>query len=537
MAQDDSLTLPPITIALGIPHTPWREERVASLDRLVDALTPIPSWVVAHCIFADRQPNHEWSEAMWEWAAEQTGATHFLTLQDDVITPPGPRFWNALRAMLAAVSDQVIGLEAAHRVAPAIAEERERWYTTADGLIGVGYAMPRHLLLEFLDWRRQQLKARAKEVVSEDTLVGLWCLSTGRKIFHPVPTIIDHDTSLPSTYGNDTHGSRRPLVTWSHPSLVGQGPVELLEQYDFWLQRGRVRHLGRFYEATPRLATEWVIDFDEAAYARAMRDDGRETINELGRARMQRLPPPKHRIMMAMPTRGGVCPHTALTIANLASVRDVDVDVRFALDRFNIRQTDLVRARSVFVRMFLEETQATHLLFVDSDISFDTRLLLGMLQGGEDFVAAPYPRREGIDFERARAAPPGLGEAAAYRYAFHPLERFEPRPNGLVEVKHMPLGCTLLSRTCLSAMVERYRSELSFMDRTLGPTSPIRTVALFQLLLEDGELMSEDFSFCERWRRMGGKVWGYFGPGSPVTHHGEHAYRGRIEAFNLRHGA
>jgi hypothetical protein len=50
--------------------------------------------------------------------------------------------------------------------------------------------------------------------LSEDTMLGLWCAVTRRKVYHPIPTPIDHDTSIPSTYGNDEHHYRKPLVTW-----------------------------------------------------------------------------------------------------------------------------------------------------------------------------------------------------------------------------------------------------------------------------------------------------------------------------------
>jgi hypothetical protein len=40
---------------------------------------------------------------------------------------------------------------------------------------------------------------------------------------------------------------------------------------------------------------------------------------------------------------------------------------------------------------------------------------------------------------------------------------------------------------------------------------------------EDYALLSEDFSFCKRWREMGGKVTLYTGPGV-VYHAGPHAY-------------
>jgi len=525
-----------VSIAFAVPHTPWVPERVRSFERLFDQLDipHRPRAVATYRFFTERAANAVWSADMWRWGAEQQ-VSHFVTLQDDVIV--AGFFWNAIGAMLEALPDQVIGLEVVHRAAPALAELGHRWFTTADCLIGVGYALPTKLLREFLEWRERKLKPGALEVLTEDTMLGIWCMVTGHLVFHPLPTIIDHDTGIASTYGNDGHANRRPLVRWA----ANQGEfasAELLSDPDWWHPGGTPHvHVGRFYDATPRLALEWVEGYGQAEFARDMRDNGRAAMRMLARARIAHLPEPKARLFVCTPTRGDVHPSYASTIAKLTSAPDLDVEpARFELDRLQHRNADVVRARSAFVREFLEETDATHLLFIDADVSFEPQLIRGMLAAGKDFIAAPYPSRGGVDWARAVRAG-DFAEAAAYRYAIHLLdEKLDVQADGTAEIRHVGLGCTLLSRACLEQMTADYGSEwrkLVFQERSRGVAIP--TVALFMLLLEDGELLSEDNSFCERWRRIGGHVHLYLGPGSPATHHGDHAFRGRIEAFGLKH--
>jgi hypothetical protein len=132
-----------ITIALGIPHTPWIEARVASGARLVADLG-LPIQDLDFRIFTDRAPNHVWSAQMWRWAAE-TDATYFLSLQDDAIV--ATYFWAHLREMVEAVPGAVICLEAVHPATRALADEGHAWYTTADGVVGVGYVVPREALV------------------------------------------------------------------------------------------------------------------------------------------------------------------------------------------------------------------------------------------------------------------------------------------------------------------------------------------------------------------------------------------------------
>lgn len=527
-----------ISFALGLPHTPWVPARVASYERLIDGITPTPKYLLTLRAFTERAPNRVWSQKMWEWGAEQD-ATHFLTLQDDVIV--APEFWARLRAMVETVPDQVIGLEAVHPAGIELARQGHRWYTTTDCLIGVGYVVPTAQLREFLAWRASSLKPGALEAITEDTMLGLWCMVTGRKIWHPIPTIIDHDVSMVSTYGNDDHGSRRPLVRWDNaPEGVVLGALRAITEPP--------PCLGRFYEATPGLARHWVEGFSEADYVRAVRDDGRQVKRALSFAIRSRMGPPEHRVFLATPTRGTPHPEYHSTVLRTSVDETFELFDGWELIGAHQWSEDLVRVRSRFLRVFLE-TDATHLWFLDDDISCEPGLLRRLLKLGRDFVAVPYPRRRPIDWRRVAQDDGVHPEAHLYDYPV----RISPEmrggaiePDGCTAVTGIGLGCTLLTRSCVERMVEHYKHDLGFSDLVGGEKH--RTVALFQLLFlhtrvlldEDGdpiwdrELLSEDHSFCARWCAMGGEVSMFLGAGSPATHHGDHAYRGHLEAFGVK---
>jgi hypothetical protein len=240
MAQENVMSGDP-TFCLAIPHTPWIVARVKSLQRLLEQLGSRPEH---YREFSDREPNWSWAGKMWEWAAE-TGATYFLQLQDDVIA--SPNFWSSIAAMVRSVPDQIIGLESVHPEAHSTRARGDCWYTTSDGLIGVGYVVPAALLRRFLYWRSSRLCKGAIVSISEDTLLCTYALAEGYRIWHPVPTIIDHDTEIASTYGNDHHSHRRPTVTWRDFG-ANVWPV------------GNVAHVGHFYGGrVAKLARRWVI--------------------------------------------------------------------------------------------------------------------------------------------------------------------------------------------------------------------------------------------------------------------------------------
>ena len=263
-----------IAFALGIPHAKYRPERQIALGRLMDALNVHhPSqeeWnVAAHLKVFDRKcPYWEWSSEMWHWQLE-TGASHCLTLQDDVMPMAG--FWGVVEAMVTAVPDQVLALETVHPAAMHYAREGiGHWLRSWDGLIGVQYVIPRALMAEFLDWRTWNLRRDAVCYITEDALLDCWLIDTGRRAWHPVPAIASHDVGIPSTnQGFDKHPFRNVSVKWSDGANCAKADgspgwtVEQMATPDFWRVTEAPANMGRFYSATHSLALQWVTSFTE----------------------------------------------------------------------------------------------------------------------------------------------------------------------------------------------------------------------------------------------------------------------------------
>jgi len=48
----------------------------------------------------------------------------------------------------------------------------------------------------------------------------------------------------------------------------------------------------------------------------------------------------------------------------------------------------------------------------------------------------------------------------------------------------------------------------------------------FETMIADGEALPEDYSFCKRWRDIGGEIW--IDLASRFAHVGTHVYRGDL---------
>jgi len=275
------------TFALAIPHAPWVKGRVQSILGLLRTLgrtTTVdvagamskavsPEWAAhcrAFCVFHEKEPCEFWSERIWSWFEAQE-TSHAVQLQDDTRVPEN--FWPALSALVQAFPEDVIALHSMHTGARALAREGIHAYTTTDGLVGVGYVIPKSVQPAFRDFRENELKPGARHACSEDTVLAMFCMATGRRIVSPCPTILDHDLGVPSSAGpeRERQDFRRPAVTWEDLDVLG-GELADLEKKEYWLAGGGPTHLGTFYPAVEASCLMHCRSFTMADAERARMD-------------------------------------------------------------------------------------------------------------------------------------------------------------------------------------------------------------------------------------------------------------------------
>lgn len=191
----------------------------------------------------------------------------------------------------------------------------------------------------------------------------------------------------------------------------------------------------------------------------------------------------------------------------------------------------VTRSRNTLVSNFLDMPQATHLLFVDADISFSPDQVARMLQFGEPLVAGLYPLKV-LDWQQAAGRGRAGQEEDALYYCGLPCtgEEREDR-DGFVTGHYAGTGFMLIAREVLETMTAAY-AGLGYSGThayTEGPRSNRQHYALFDCLIEPGTrtYLSEDFAFCWRWRQLGGKVW--LDTRGRLTHTGSHDFHGNPE--------
>lgn len=195
----------------------------------------------------------------------------------------------------------------------------------------------------------------------------------------------------------------------------------------------------------------------------------------------------------------------------------------------------ITRGRSAIVAKFLDNPTTTHLLFVDADITFTPDQVTRMLAFDKDFVAGFYPAKV-IDWKQLTERFGKTGETldeAGLIYVGSLCEGTDLKfQNGFATGVYAGTGFQLIKRSVFERMFKAYpETRYKALHAFPRPAEPsLNLYALFDCMIdpESGVYLSEDYSFCRRWRALGGEIW--LDLNSKLTHTGAHSFHGNAAA-------
>jgi len=148
------------------------------------------------------------------------------------------------------------------------------------------------------------------------------------------------------------------------------------------------------------------------------------------------------------------------------------------------------RARNTLVAKFLANPDSTHLFFVDADIGWEPWHLLVLLNRDVDVIGGLYPMK-----------------TLPVKWVVNGFEGAEEGPDGLQEVSKTGTGFMLVKRHVFDKLnahpaVKPFNNDIGLpkeLDQYL------RTY--YDTAVRENRYYSEDWTFCENWRDLGGKIW------------------------------
>lgn len=173
------------------------------------------------------------------------------------------------------------------------------------------------------------------------------------------------------------------------------------------------------------------------------------------------------------------------------------------------RDALVTRARNAIVSVFMETTDMEYLWFMDADMGWPADGILRMLASGHDVVGIPGKRKvEGAPSYCVNVEAPN-----AYS------DRF-----GMITVNDIGTGCLMISRAAIKKIMEAFPEK--YYDGNLK-----RTIHnIFETHIDDNEFYwSEDYTFCRKWRAIGGQVW--CDPTQSLIHVGQRSWSGKFKDY------
>jgi hypothetical protein len=236
-------------------------------------------------------------------------------------------------------------------------------------------------------------------------------------------------------------------------------------------------------------------------------------------------------VLIATPTAGGIVKASYATtlVKTILAMKEAGWGVDFV----TLDSAYISRARNYFANLLLHRPHFTHLVMIDSDMSFEGRVIARLLRCDKPVIAAAYSQRRMnmVAFaEAARNTELALPEltALALEYNLRPeLEEGGGRLrviDGMCRVHHVALGCAVIRRDAFESLIATGIARLRpdrFLQRS-GLEGPFYDF-FGEIMLEDGDIVSEDYSFCQRWRStLGNEIWAVVD--EPIGHVGDMVY-------------
>jgi hypothetical protein len=195
------------------------------------------------------------------------------------------------------------------------------------------------------------------------------------------------------------------------------------------------------------------------------------------------------RVHICMPCYGGMLTESTfmsyIKWANTARQLGIDWTMETMTN-----ESLISRARNTLTAKFLSNPDSTHLMFIDADIGWEPWHLLVMLNRDVDVIGGLYPMK-----------------SLPVKWCVNGFDGAEEGPDGLQEVTKTGTGFLLMKRGVFEKLNAHPAVKPFNSDIGLPPELNVYMKTYFDTAVRENRYYSEDWTFCENWRDLGGKVW------------------------------
>jgi hypothetical protein len=248
---------------------------------------------------------------------------------------------------------------------------------------------------------------------------------------------------------------------------------------------------------------------------------------EMSESNLQNLIQKTH-LFFAVPCYGGQVTEPFFTSFLKLQLAAGQLGLKYSI-RTIVNDSLVTRARNTLVAHFLANTEATHLMFIDADIRFQPEDVIRLLQHQKPVIGGSYPKKT-IDWASIKQHAAQLSaehlKFAGSEYALNPVAGQSQETNPL-EVKDLATGFLMIERSVITQLCEA-NPQLKYKN-TMVPDPSYKDLfyALFDTSIDEDDkvYLSEDYTFCRRWQKIGGKI--FCDRSIALDHVGHYTFTGR----------
>lgn len=138
------------------------------------------------------------------------------------------------------------------------------------------------------------------------------------------------------------------------------------------------------------------------------------------------------------------------------------------------------------------------LFFIDSDIGWEAKDFIKLVLSEHDMIGATYRKKQDIP------------ELYAFKALEDPIEKsgykLKPDENGILEVFGLGCGFLKISKNCFKQLWEN-ENEF-YLEKNNSHEKPIKIKNICDCVVsENNHFISEDIVMCNKWRKLGNKVY------------------------------
>lgn len=244
------------------------------------------------------------------------------------------------------------------------------------------------------------------------------------------------------------------------------------------------------------------------------------------------------------PCYGGVVHvnYTYTLIRTIELCRQLDIKV---MTEFTKNESLVQRARNHLIAKAMYNKDTTHIMFIDSDITWAPVDIINLILHDKEVVGGIYPFKtyyldklhDEVEMNKIKENyKNSIHQTLPYlEFLKQNLLKFnlnfvggEQRiTKNLLPIRHLATGFMMMKRSCIEKMMERYSHTKYDCDtgQLKGDENKF-CYALFDCYIKDGHYYSEDWGFCDRWTEIDGEIFADIA--ISLAHSGMTDYYGRV---------